>query len=110
MSRSVVPPPVLSEEAIRRLLIERVDERCLSVGMVVGVTETNRHRIVAHGYRETSGTGPVNEKTLFEIGSITKLFTALLLSDKWQFLWNGLNIWADIHENDFFEKITPARI
>lgn len=81
MSASVVPPPVLSEDAIRRLLIERVDERCLGVGMVVGVTETNRHRIVAHGYRDTSGAGPVNEKALFEIGSITKLFTALLLSE-----------------------------
>ena len=81
MSASVVPPPALSEVAIRRLLIERVDERCLSVGMVVGVTEGGGHRIVAHGRRDTSGAGPVNEKTLFEIGSITKLFTALLLSD-----------------------------
>src|ERR1044072_3786927 len=81
MSAPVVPPPPLSEDAIRRLLIERVDERCLSVGMVVGVTEDKGHRIVAHGCRDTSGAGPVNEKTLFEIGSITKLFTALLLSD-----------------------------
>jgi D-alanyl-D-alanine-carboxypeptidase/D-alanyl-D-alanine-endopeptidase len=81
MSASVVPPPILSEDAFRRLLVERVDERCLSVGMVVGLTEANRHRIVAHGCRDRSGAGPVNEKTLFEIGSITKLFTALLLSD-----------------------------
>ena len=81
VSAPVVPPPFLSVDAIRRLLIERVDERCLSVGMVIGVTEGNRHRIVAHGCRDTSGAGPVNEKTLFEIGSITKLFTALLLSD-----------------------------
>ena len=49
--------------------------------MVVGVTEGGGHRIVAHGCRDRSGAGPVNEKTLFEIGSITKLFTALLLSD-----------------------------
>jgi CubicO group peptidase (beta-lactamase class C family) len=81
MSAPVVPPPALSEKAIRRLLVERVDERCLSVGVVVGVTEANVHRFVAHGSRDTCGGDPVNEKTLFEIGSITKLFTALLLSD-----------------------------
>jgi D-alanyl-D-alanine-carboxypeptidase/D-alanyl-D-alanine-endopeptidase len=81
MSAPVVPPPALFEDAIRRLLVERVDERRLSVGMVVGVTEANGHRFVAHGCRDTCGGGPVNEKTLFEIGSITKLFTALLLSD-----------------------------
>jgi D-alanyl-D-alanine-carboxypeptidase/D-alanyl-D-alanine-endopeptidase len=81
MSAPVVPPPALFEDAIRRLLVERVDERRLSVGVVVGVTEANGHRFVAHGCRDTCGGGPVNEKTLFEIGSITKLFTALLLSD-----------------------------
>lgn len=36
---------------------------------------------VAHGCRDTCGEGLVNEKKLFEIGSIAKLFTALLLSD-----------------------------
>jgi D-alanyl-D-alanine-carboxypeptidase/D-alanyl-D-alanine-endopeptidase len=81
MSATAVPPPALSEDAIRRLVIDRVDERRLSVGMVVGITEANSHRFVAHGCRDTCGGGPVNEKTLFEIGSITKLFTALLLSD-----------------------------
>jgi D-alanyl-D-alanine-carboxypeptidase/D-alanyl-D-alanine-endopeptidase len=81
MSAPVVPPPALSEDAIRRLLVDRVDERRLSVSMVVGVTEANSHRFVAHGCRDTCGGGPVSEKTLFEIGSITKLFTALLLSD-----------------------------
>jgi D-alanyl-D-alanine-carboxypeptidase/D-alanyl-D-alanine-endopeptidase len=81
MSAPVVPPPALPENAIRRLLVERVDVRRLSIGMVVGVTEANDHWFVAHGCRDTFGGGPVNEKTLFEIGSITKLFTALLLAD-----------------------------
>src|SRR3954469_13385292 len=81
MSGPVPPPSALSDEAIRRLLVDRVDERRLSVGMVVGVTDANSHRFVAHGCRDTCGGSPLDEKTLFEIGSITKLFTALLLSD-----------------------------
>jgi len=81
MTPSVIPPPALSDDAIRRLLVDRVDERRLSVGMAVGITEAGSHRFAAHGCRDARGGGPVNEKTLFEIGSITKLFTALLLSD-----------------------------
>lgn len=81
MSKTIFPPSVLPDDAIRQLLMERVDERGLSVGMVVGVTEDGRHRIVAHGLRDRNGAGLVNEETLFEIGSITKLFTALLLSN-----------------------------
>jgi serine-type D-Ala-D-Ala carboxypeptidase/endopeptidase len=81
MSAPVVTPPALSEDAIRQLVVDYVDERRLGVGMVVGITEANSHRFVAHGCRDTRTGGPVNEKTLFEIGSITKLFTALVLSD-----------------------------
>jgi hypothetical protein len=35
------------------------------------------------------------------------LVTAVLehTKRKWQFLWNGLKIWADIQDNDFFEKL-----
>ena len=81
MSGPVVAPPALSEDAIRRLVVDRVDERRSSVGMVVGITEANSHCFVAHGCRDAHTGGSVNEKTMFEIGSITKLFTALLLSD-----------------------------
>lgn len=49
--------------------------------MVIGTTESKSHNVVSHGYRHARGEGLVNENTIFEIGSITKLFTALLLAD-----------------------------
>jgi D-alanyl-D-alanine-carboxypeptidase/D-alanyl-D-alanine-endopeptidase len=78
---SFVPPPLLTDDLIRRILVDRVDERRLSRGMVVGITEAKSHFVVSYGCRDARTGGPVNEKTIFEIGSITKLFTALLLSD-----------------------------
>jgi len=49
--------------------------------MVVGVTEAKNHVVACCGFRDAHTGAPVNEKTIFDIGSITKLFTALLLSD-----------------------------
>jgi D-alanyl-D-alanine-carboxypeptidase/D-alanyl-D-alanine-endopeptidase len=80
-NNSFVPPPLPTDDLIRRILVDRVDARRSSVGMVVGITEANSHRFVAYGCTDARTGGPVNEKTIFEIGSITKLFTALLLSD-----------------------------
>jgi D-alanyl-D-alanine-carboxypeptidase/D-alanyl-D-alanine-endopeptidase len=78
---SFVPPAVHKSDFIRRILVDRVDERRLSLGMVIGITEAKSHSVVSYGCRDTRTGGPVNEKTIFEIGSITKLFTAILLSD-----------------------------
>ena len=78
---SFVPPPFATDDLIRRILVDRVDERRLSPGMVVGITEAKSHFVVCFGCRDARTGSPVSEKTIFEIGSITKLFTALLLSD-----------------------------
>ena len=63
------------------MLVDRVDERRLSLGMAVGITEAKSHCVASCGCRDARTGGAVDEKTIYEIGSITKLFTALLLSD-----------------------------
>jgi Beta-lactamase len=48
--------------------------------MVVGVTQDGRRSVVAYGAADTTGRA-LDENAVFEIGSVTKLFTALLLAD-----------------------------
>jgi serine-type D-Ala-D-Ala carboxypeptidase/endopeptidase len=70
---------VPSDEAIREILQTRVDS-ARAVGIVVGVVENGQRRYVAAG-AAGEGRQPLDEHTLFEIGSITKVFNALLLAD-----------------------------
>ena len=71
----------ISEDEIRRILVERIDARQQGVGIVIGLIDDKGRRIVAHGHRALSGGTPVDGNTVFEIGSATKVFTALLLAD-----------------------------
>lgn len=48
--------------------------------MVVGLTQDGQHSVFVHGAADATG-GALDEDAVFEIGSITKLFTALLLAD-----------------------------
>lgn len=69
------------DAAIRTILADRIDVQRQSLGIVVGMTGPAGRRIVAHGRFGAADARPVEAGTLFEIGSVTKVFTALLLAD-----------------------------
>ena len=67
-------------DEVRANVRARVDNGW-SVGIVVGVVDSTGARYFAYGSTARTGGQPVNERTVYEIGSITKVFTALALAD-----------------------------
>ena len=70
-----------SNDVIHGVLRARVDTFKQSVGIVVGVVDSTGTRFVSYGTTHVDGTAPVDEHTIFEIGSISKVFTSIILAD-----------------------------
>jgi D-alanyl-D-alanine-carboxypeptidase/D-alanyl-D-alanine-endopeptidase len=71
----------LSDNQIRKILAERVGGNESDVGIVVGVIEPQGRRIISVGHRGAGDSRALDGDTVFEIASVTKVFTALLLAE-----------------------------
>lgn len=74
------PEAVLTNAAVQQILQQRINGK-KAVGLVVGRLQGTNRSIVAAGNMALNSSRPVNGDTLFELGSITKVFTGIVLAD-----------------------------
>src|SRR5258708_11808615 len=97
-SRSSASAP----EDVRKILADRVDLYKKSVGIVVGVIGPQGSKIYSYGKPAKDSSAVLDGDTVYEIGSITKVFTSLILADMVQR--------GEVKLDDPVSKFLPATV
>lgn len=89
----------LNENTLAAELKDRVEVKKDYIAIVVGIVDKKGVRYYKCGTFSKKDLRPVDENTIFEIGSITKTFTGILLAD--------MNLKGEVNSNDPVEKYLP---
>jgi D-alanyl-D-alanine-carboxypeptidase/D-alanyl-D-alanine-endopeptidase len=97
-----LPAPTGKESSAPMGLLNQVNEYLPNISMVIGIVSPNGTEVYSYGNISRENSTHVNGDTIFDIGSITKTFTAALLVDM---VKHGL-----INLDDPIEKYLPADV
>ncbi|MBA2291533.1 MAG: serine hydrolase [Gemmatimonadales bacterium] len=90
-----------ADSTMHRVISARVTANG-STGMVMGIVENGKPRFVVTGVRGGPGSAPLDPSTIFEIGSISKVFTTTLLAQ--------MVVAGEVSLDDPAQKFLPAGV
>ncbi len=90
-----------SDDSLQSILAQRI-ARGGGVGLVVAVTERGVPRCVAVGRRAGDGSPPLDCAAVFEIGSVSKVLTGMLLAQ--------MSVAGDVTLGDPVQRFLPADV
>jgi CubicO group peptidase (beta-lactamase class C family) len=91
-----------SDAEVHKILADRVGAENRGIAIVVGIVDANGRRVISYGSLAKDDKRRLDGDTVFEIGSITKVFTSLVLMDM---VRKG-----EVALNDPVSKFVPASV
>ena len=88
-------------DKVKENIKSRVDNG-INVGIVVGIITSNRTTFYSYGVKSLESNEVVDENSVFEIGSISKTFTGILLAD--------MDLKGELNLDDPLQELLPVGI